>query len=214
MDDVCVYCAGAADTNDHVPGRQFFPQPLPPDLLTVPACESCNKGFKSDEDYLRALLCLGPGGVTQIGAELWTQKLHRTFQKDQGLRAAIARRMSMVRRMSPAGLDLGDAVAIEIEWPRIDRIVRKWVRALYFHEYSEVLDPAVRITPSGVDKPSSVLPTMVLSICVPGSTGWSGVFEYRHARGPDHPLRSLWYFRMFGCYDFIAKSAEPPATTG
>ena len=40
----------------HIPGRMFFADPLPDNLITVPSCKGCNAGVKRDEEYLRVFL--------------------------------------------------------------------------------------------------------------------------------------------------------------
>lgn len=48
---ICIYCGGHADSKDHVPPRSFLERPYPPNLLTVPSCKKCNRGFSLDEEY-------------------------------------------------------------------------------------------------------------------------------------------------------------------
>jgi hypothetical protein len=91
LPDVCVYCGAPADTRDHVPPRLLLEEPLPLNLLTVPACRRCNNGYSDDERYVRdALHVVGfgemsrektaPGGVVARSLEhspLLGQKMNR-----------------------------------------------------------------------------------------------------------------------------------------
>src|SRR5215212_9888063 len=53
---VCVYCGGVPSTRDHVPSKVLLDEPFPANLPVVPACQDCNNGFSSDEQYLACLL--------------------------------------------------------------------------------------------------------------------------------------------------------------
>jgi len=59
---VCVFCGDPATTRDHVPPKGVFPDPKPSDLITVPACDSCNSDTKLDDEYFRWLVATGSGG--------------------------------------------------------------------------------------------------------------------------------------------------------
>ena len=49
---LCIYCqTNPGGTVDHVPPKGLFPKPRPSNLITVPACNQCNQGFKNDDEY-------------------------------------------------------------------------------------------------------------------------------------------------------------------
>ncbi len=51
---LCVYCGETKLlTRDHVIAKYFFPKPLPSKMLTVAACEICQKEKKGLDEYLR-----------------------------------------------------------------------------------------------------------------------------------------------------------------
>lgn len=52
----CIYCAGTADTRDHVPSKCLLERPYPPNLPVVGCCDSCNQNFSKDEEYLVCLI--------------------------------------------------------------------------------------------------------------------------------------------------------------
>jgi hypothetical protein len=57
--DVCAYC-GAEDpqTIDHVPPKLMLEEPYPDNLVTVPACQECNKKFMKNDEYTRTFIAL------------------------------------------------------------------------------------------------------------------------------------------------------------
>jgi hypothetical protein len=52
----CIYCGGIADTREHIPSRVFLDEPYADDMAVVPACNHCNMGYSSDEEYLACYL--------------------------------------------------------------------------------------------------------------------------------------------------------------
>lgn len=52
----CVYCGVVATTRDHTPPKVLLEEPFPPNLRTVPACQSCNAGWSLDEQYMAVVL--------------------------------------------------------------------------------------------------------------------------------------------------------------
>src|ERR1700689_4523238 len=61
----CVLCGAAiATTREHIPPESFFHAPYPANLITVPACESCNLGTERDDAYALSFFCSleYPGG--------------------------------------------------------------------------------------------------------------------------------------------------------
>lgn len=52
----CIYCAGPAETRDHVPSKCLIERPYPENLTVVGCCESCNQGFSKDEEYFVCLI--------------------------------------------------------------------------------------------------------------------------------------------------------------
>jgi hypothetical protein len=68
---VCVYCGlNSADTRDHIPPRSFFSEPRPSDPITVPACESCNKGAGKDEEFFLATFVFSEARASPVGKRL------------------------------------------------------------------------------------------------------------------------------------------------
>ena len=209
--NTCVFCLSPADTRDHIPGKQFFPDPKPHDLVTVPCCAQCNAGHKKDEDYVRGLLCFGPAGVSTAGRSLWQQKLHRTYEKDRGLRRVLSRSMKQIRPITASGLRLPSRLAIEIDWNRVFRVVQKWVRGFYYFEYGEVLIPEVVVKIDYVHSGNLATLVPVSSQLTVGNRGWQDVFLYKRSRVSEQPEGSIWLFYVYQNHEFLAVThfAEP-----
>ncbi len=65
----CAYCGAILNspTCDHVPSRVFLDEPYPPNLPSVPACESCNISFSRDEVFLACLIDFAHTGASSAG---------------------------------------------------------------------------------------------------------------------------------------------------
>jgi hypothetical protein len=92
----CAFCRKPASTRDHVPPKGLFGQPLPSNLITVPACRDCNAGAGQDDEVMQEMAVMwgaerSPDGV-QAGA-----KVLRGIERP----AARGRRADFYRRLSP-----------------------------------------------------------------------------------------------------------------
>lgn len=47
----CLYCGESSKTKDHVPSKNLLEKPYPKNLMTIPACDNCNKSYSLDEEY-------------------------------------------------------------------------------------------------------------------------------------------------------------------
>ncbi len=84
----CVYCGAKPETRDHVPSKVLLDEPYPPQLPVVAACESCNRDFSLDEQYLSCFLeCVICGTVELAG--LQRPKIKRILSENPKLRSRI-----------------------------------------------------------------------------------------------------------------------------
>jgi hypothetical protein len=112
--DACVYCYGEANTRDHVPSKVLLDEPYPPQLPTVHACERCNTGFSSDEQYLSCFIECVLRGTTEPGS-LGRPKVKRILGEEPKLRELI--QGSMTRD--------GDTLLWKLETERVKKVILK-----------------------------------------------------------------------------------------
>ena len=84
----CIYCGGPAQTRDHVPSRVFLDTPFPENLPVVGACEACNRGFSSDEEYVACLVEAAALGTTNPD-EMRRDRVAQTLRRQSKLRSRI-----------------------------------------------------------------------------------------------------------------------------
>jgi hypothetical protein len=198
--------------DDHIPGKQFFPdpKPQPSELIKVPSCLSCNIKFQPYENYVRSHLLFGPAGVSQAGEKLWEQKLNRTYQKDIGLKKIIANSLQKVELRTQTGLYAGKGFVIKTRWDRVSMFITKLVRGLYYFESRRILPVSTHIDFPHIH--AEYLPASEFKN-IParryGKKSWKGIFEYRFDIFGKNPQESIWVFRMYGHYIFIAITCKP-----
>lgn len=130
-------------TRDHAPPDGIFLPPKPDNLITVRTCAECNEGTRLDDEYFR--LCLAPGPAPTLAQwRLWDEKvMGSTLSRSPKLRTHLVDLMDAVQehhKTSPLvfadGTPLTDeqaAQTLPLVKSRVDRVIDKMVRCLYFH---------------------------------------------------------------------------------
>lgn len=209
----CVYCGVAPGvTSDHVPSKAFFPKPRPSNLATVPACLTCNQNASRNEEYFLAALMFSEAGIKDTGKRLWTEKLHRMYTKNLGLRRQVARSFRRVELVTPAGIYLGRRMSLHYDEKRLEAVAGKVIRGLFFLE-------------QGIAAPADwdVLCLFVREhahfeaiaqhnhLLKPGAHCWPLVFQYRVGFVPGEPQKSMWLLWFWQTHIFwlTAQPASP-----
>ena len=199
----CVYCAvKSGTTSDHVPPEQMFPDPKPSNLITVPACSGCNKGFQRDEDYFRSLFGIIGAPTEQDEPEFWA-KVGRGLQRSPALQKTITDSLRSGTMVNPDAEEVGQWTEIEDNWYRVVALIGKCVRGLYFFEMSRALPPAVEIEcPQRGDGPIDL--GSLYSLTRHGKRRWPGIFEYRYRVAADDPTASAWILTFYWTFVYTA----------
>jgi hypothetical protein len=142
---VCAYCGEYTLTEkEHV-----VPQCLAPEELCdrcqwvlVPACSRCNRGFSADESDFRGFaVLLNASGETLVKDAMFHGPVSRNWQRPEG-RGALQRTLSMIRKPDGSGLSkLDELLTVAnlglVANEPILRVMRKIIRGLYFHHFTE-----------------------------------------------------------------------------
>ena len=143
----CAYCGEYKLTEkEHV-----VPECLAPDELydrcqwvLVPACSRCNRGFSADESDFRGFaVLLNAPGETLVKDAMFHGPVSRNWQRPEG-RGALQRTLSMIRKPDGTGLsNLDELLTVAnlglVASEPILRVMRKIIRGLYFHHFTEKL---------------------------------------------------------------------------
>ena len=134
--------------DDHVPPRLFFAPSIRralnlSQLLTIRVHKSCNTSFRLDEEYF--VYSLVPLALrSDAGRELY-KHIREKFRRMQN-RPLIAQ---ILREFEPrpSGLVLPDGKVIKRFNPnRIERVIWKLVRGLFFHHHKKTLPEELKLT--------------------------------------------------------------------
>lgn len=198
----CVYCGMIGDlTADHVPPKCLFPDPKPTDLVTVPACASCNNSFSLDDEYFR-ICALTQAHEDPVGQKLWEEKVvGSTLKRSPRLKRVMLNSITTVEMRSSAGLYLGRAPGLKFDRNRIDRVLKKIVCGLLWHHYKVKPGSDINFLIWKDPDLSSVLHILTSETNL--SSIGDGVFQYRHSTAVEDPEQSVWFLRFYGKTTFL-----------
>src|SRR5271155_5599734 len=139
----CYLCGEIpADSRDHVVAAGFFSPPYPPNMVTLPAHADCQRQYSDSEDYVRNILAgMAASGTSQEQAP--GAVVARAFQRNPPLRAHIASGLIAAQDLyTNGGIYLGTSPALRFDPARFFPALRKLVRALAYHHFGVILQPA------------------------------------------------------------------------
>lgn len=198
----CIYCGEIKKiTRDHVPPKGFFPEPKPTDLITVPSCSDCNKDTEKDEDYFRATFMFSDAGTSTAGRKLWNQKIDKMYKKNLGLRGKIAQDIKEVNLVTPSGLYIRRGSASFPDSVRLENVVCKITKGLFYHEYKERIPSSVDIMAHLIQTQEERNEAFKYDLQF-GSRDWPGVFEYRFDRTSIINEGFIFLMRFYECIIF------------
>lgn len=131
----CVYCGEfKGTTKDHVIPKSLFTRPYPSNLITVPACFSCNNAKSLDDDFLRDLLTTDfIGSHSPVAQKIFETKVMSSAAQDSSL---LVRTVLSQGRLEPffskGGVYLGTYPTVTIDEKRVSRMFHRIARGLYY----------------------------------------------------------------------------------
>jgi hypothetical protein len=213
---VCVYCGErGALTEDHLPPKALCGKPRPADLVVVPACRPCNEGASKDDEYFKTVLVFKDRAGSHPDAVAIRASVFRALEMSK--KAKFARSLVAAVRdvtiSTPAGLHVGRATAFEVDLARLDRVVARVTRGLYWHHHDHVRLPTdyevVVWSEEGLrgidERDAQELRRTLLEPVLnnPARSIGRGVLRYWYAAG-NHQHVSGWLFEVYGDVRFVA----------
>lgn len=190
----CVYCGEVRVLEeDHVPSKNLFPKPRPSNLVTVPSCARCNRGFSKDDEYFRTAASLILDGRKDPRLRQLFDKSLSAFKRPEsgGLKSLFYSTFNMVEVRGDSGLYYGNALSFTVDLERIRRYACRTIRGLYFAETGVRLPTTTGVL-TIVNEPLPQPETIVLLVSQPEKEVGRGIFYYKHVLAPDEPLASAW----------------------
>ena len=200
----CVFCGRPATSDDHIPPKTIFGDTEPSNLITVPACGGCNNGCSLDDEYFKQL-CLMSGIDGNRAADDVMASFFRSIGREQarGMRRGFYNRVSPLKVVSSTGSILGDVTGCRMEWQRIEPILERIVRGLFWKhtdrrlpegygvEWKMMPQPMVNVGEVPLDYLSTF---RLMENCPVQSVGDGSVFQYRYMTNPTDP--NMMTFRL------------------
>ena len=212
---LCVYCGIRPSTSrkgDHVVPRALFVEPLPSDMVTVPACQRCNREKETLDSYLRdSLVSDIAASGNLVARQLLEGKVAKAVARNRSpfFTAAFA---GAQRKpiYSPVGIYLGEGIAVPLDDRKIRRQLRFIVKGLYYwvrdqrlpDDYNFEVD---RIAPHGI---GAVWDRMSGSSEGAGHIG-EGVFACRYMFGLEDMAVSYWLLVFYNAVAYGVMSVPP-----
>jgi hypothetical protein len=201
-EELCAYCDDPAMTRDHVPSKKLFTPPLPDNLITVPACDRCNNGASDDDEVFRNELSIMAGSFGESAKA--AERLQPTMRGIRRNKATLARMVpsaQLVERYAQSGLYLGHGYAVPLVPGLQQRVITRYVRALYWHHFQTRLGSDAQITLVFIDKrkphwQKELYRLQSLGLCHV-VIGDGETFQYLYGRAYDDPAFSVWLLIFF-----------------
>lgn len=212
----CVFCGVIGDvTDDHVPPKTIFAKPRPSDLITVPGCKECNHGWSLDDEYFRTALCLSDKTKDERNATSGREAAMRSLQrrKARGFAKMFLSRTFPKDVYSPGGIYMGKRLAFTVDFERIQKVVAKITRGLFYNESGRILPQNYGVSVDSNDTleqiDANLLHDLQKTIIKPLLSAQEriigdGAFRYRYAIPDDGDgFVSVWALTFYRMMPFL-----------
>jgi hypothetical protein len=209
--ELCVYCGiRPAVDREHVIARCIF-DVVPDPPIIVPTCVECNSGrgdgvdrkMSMDEEYMRQVLGAMQGVEDHpVGRKLVEGPVRRCFDHSPALAVKFLKTTSRVWARNQQGI-LSPALTWVPEWHRIERVLRKIVKGLFFHFMKRRLlsDSVIKVKAQlNQELQYLILKTVMdLSHIGPLELG-NGAVIIVGGRAAAEADDTVWLLHFYGCY--------------
>lgn len=211
----CAYCgSNNPKTKDHIPPKGLYPKPLPKNLITVPCCKSCHKGTSEDDLYFRSVLLTASNLVSDEKA--MKQLDHAVKSLAQPKRAKLANFIvnSIVEPeiVSEAGIILGKQLALKIDHDRIERVLVRIIRGLYYNELGKPLPEGCNVF-AQIDQFGKIANTLASEgYFQPAKWAADGMFGYTYAKTIEKDDATVWlgvFYQQVAFLGFTGRQGSP-----
>lgn len=132
----CVYCGRHGTlTRDHVPPRNLFGSTSEVQLVTIPCCTKCNGQASKDDEYFRRSLILRHDIPDNPITRELLEAVYRSWRnpRQRGFTRSFLRGVEEKEVYTEGGIYLGQVGTYNIEHHRLDRVVCRIIRGLFYH---------------------------------------------------------------------------------
>lgn len=182
----CCYCGQIAKNHrDHVPPKVLFKKPRPANLITVPACATCNGGFSKNDEYFANILALEDHAHAHPDAKARAAAVFRNLERQQakGSRAALGKSIVEAAVYSRGGIYLGQRTALRLDFARIRATLNRCAKGLFFAEFGHRIPDSREVLSFSIsdlepEEFGGLAKTVRAVLATPARDDWRGVFRY------------------------------------
>jgi hypothetical protein len=210
MSQLCIYCQEReATTVDHVPPKCLFPKPRS-ELITVPACESCNHQASLDDEYFRSAIVARWETDDLPAAQELRQIVFRSFERRPGWKEGWFAKTRFVEFIDEFGQP-DNKMQYQMDYDRLARVAERIIRGLHFNEFGELLPkdcPILIMQDWALDNvnrsPDSKVDKFIASLDGGiARTIHEDIFSYRRESVEGEKLTAVWLLQFFNCIWFL-----------
>lgn len=205
-EQACAYCGTVCvkAEREHVVPSCLYPRTkrVPGlQLLTVPACSTCNHSWEDDEAHFRNVIVIS-GDATPSARELWETKALPSFDYADGRRRLEDLFSLLVPTETPGG---PRQMIFPARDERVLRVVRKSIRGLSHHHKLSTAIPDERVVVTHHREiPAEFTELMTSRHRDPE------VFEYGYAVIDTEEIESIWEITYLGRTKFLGAVLTRP----
>jgi len=133
---ICVYCGRQGRVTDHhIPPKNLFSEDDRTNLIKVPSCESCNNQASKDDEYFRLVLTLREDVRNHPDVKAVLPIAMRSLRRPEAsiFRANFIKGLKRIHPTTPSGLILPVRGAYTLDLMRIERVLQRLTKGLFFH---------------------------------------------------------------------------------
>jgi hypothetical protein len=200
-----------------VPPRSFYGNTPPDNLITVPACEPCNRGFGQIDDYVRFVLITSENKDNSTRKEL-IPTIRRYAEREQAKRqlAHFYQSLETGYLRNDAGVFV-PRQKFEVEGAKMDAFAVRLVKALFYREKKYRLPAGYIVNPvhyrqfpyleetSGADR--DFWPFIITQLQQsPQRYKWGDVFGYSWVQSPNDVDATWWLLELYGRTQYLCST--------
>lgn len=206
---LCYWCGELdATTKDDVFPETLILGPKPNRWLRVPACRVCNESLQMDEQYFRFVILLGRNYLEPRARQLWNEGMRPYLRRSPNFTRHLFESLELVDVGSPGGIFLGKAEAHPVNEQRMNRVLEKIARGLYYIEHKRPLGES-RIIAWFFDNGDRV-PEEVRAIVLQAPVRVIGdAIRYRYVYANADPRCTFTLMRFYQSGLFIVSTVPP-----
>jgi len=202
----CTFCIEPATTKDHIPARNLFKTSPPNNLITVPACLSCNHDASKDDEWFRNYLVSDDRIRNHTESQELLNAFNRSLQRPQntGLRETINRSLRRFPLITEGGIYYGEGTALESDFKRETRVLTRIIKGLFYHEFqrphpdeNSISVFSCKTMGQGEESLNVVLELIGYIKKENKKKIGNDVFSYGWAVAEDHPDGTFWVLTFF-----------------